>query len=355
MWKESSIYWEDLQNITCNSSVPWSELDGKNLLVTGGTGLIGSHIINTLLYYGLNCKNPPKVFALVRNMQKARQMFSQQSAECGDRIVFIQGDLRKKLTLDNHFDYIIHAASETASAKFIGEPVETIETAVNGTMTLLRLARDQKVKSFVYLSSMEAYGSPQTGELLSEDAPAYFSSTAIRSCYPESKRMCEVLCAAFASEYGVPAKMVRLAQTFGPGISADDKRIFASLVKCAISGNDIKLATKGRSERMYLYTSDAVSAILSVLLKGQSGECYNAANPDTYCSILEMAEMVANKFSNPRVHIVVLNDADLNKKYPAEHKLKLDTSKIERLGWKATTGLQDMYARMIEATWGKRA
>ena len=117
----------------------------------------------------------------------------------------------------------------------------------------------------------------------------------VRSSYPESKRLCESLCSAYASEYGVPAKVVRLTQTFGVGVSYNDGRVFAEFARCAIEGRDIVLKTKGQTKRNYIDIDDAVNAIFTVLLKGVAGEAYNVANEDTYCSIYEMANMVAEK------------------------------------------------------------
>ncbi len=349
MWKDMPVYREDLDGIIADKNIEWKKLDGKTVLVTGATGLIGSNVVNALLYYGEESDNPPRVVALVRNQEKARHIYEKQLATCGSRISFIVGDIRESKKYEGNIDYIVHAASETASVNFIKRPVETIQTAFLGTQNMLELAREKRVRAFLYLSSMEAYGFPATEQLLTEDAPAYFSSSAIRSSYPEGKRVSEMLTAAYVSEYGVPACSVRLAQTFGPGISRDDGRVFADFALKAIRGKDIVLVTPGNSARMYLYTADAVRAILTVLLKGKPGECYNAANEVTYCSIIEMARMVAAVFSRGKSDVRFSVDADAARKYSPVHNLKLDTTKLKSLGWKASVDLEQMYSRMIEA------
>ena len=348
MWKSNKVHLEDLQHIVADENIPWHELDGKTVLVTGATGLIGSNIVNTLLFYGERTEMPPHVLGFVRNREKAERVFADQLAEHMDELSFIVGDICSPAEISSQVDYIIHAASDTASRSFVERPAEIMRTAVNGTWNMLELAREKQVKSFVYLSSMEAYGSPTEERLLTEDAPAYFDSSAIRSCYPESKRLCETSTTAYAAEYGVPAKSVRLAQTFGPGIAQSDVRVFADFSRKALAGEDIVLATKGDSQRMYLYTADAVRAILTVLLKGENGKCYNAANPDTYCSVLEMAQLVSRLFSEGRTKVVFSTDPHDAEKYPPGHKLKLDVSKLASLGWSAYTALPDMYLRMIQ-------
>ena len=348
MWKSNPVHLEDLQRIVADDNIPWHELDGKTILVTGATGLIGSNIVNALLYYGERTALPPRVLAFVRNREKAERVFSEQLAEHADMLSFVVGDICDPAELDGQVDYIIHAASDTASRNFISRPVEIIHTAVIGTWNMLELARKKNLKSFVYLSSMEAYGSPTEERLLTEDAPAYFDSSALRSCYPESKRMCEMSAAAYAAEYQVPAKCVRLAQTFGPGIAQSDVRVFADFSRKALAGENIVMATKGDSQRMYLYTADAVRAILTVLLKGENGKCYNAANPATYCSVLEMAQLVGQLFSEGRTKVIFSTDPRDAQKYPPGHKLKLDVSRLASLGWHAYTALPDMYLRMIQ-------
>lgn len=348
MWTEHSTYLEDLNQVIQNECVFGTDLEGKTILVTGATGLVGQNIVNALLYFGMKTSVAPKVLALVRNKEKAQKLFEQQKKDCGDKLEFLIGDVVNLPDITEEIDYIIHGASQTASAAFVRNPVETIETAVVGTKNLLELARTKQVASFVYLSSMEAYGSPTEEKLLSENAGACFDSMAVRSCYPESKRMCESLCAAYAAEYGVPAKVVRLAQTFGLGVSGEDVRVFADFARKALKGEDIVMQTKGDSCRMYLYTMDAAAAILTVLLKGKNGECYNAANKETYCSIKKMAELVSEILSEGESGVTIQLDEENMKKYPPAHKLKLDTSKLEELGWKAHYGLDEMYRHMVK-------
>ena len=157
--------------------------------------------------------------------------------------------------------------------------------------------------------------------------------------------MAENYCVAYASEYDVPVKIARLAQTFGPGVPKDDKRLFAQIARSAMLGDDLVLKTTGASTRMYVYTADAVRALLAVLLRGEKGTAYNVANPSTYSSVREMAEFVLERFSGGRARVVV--DVDPNSPYPPEHHLPLDVSRLESLGWAPTTSLEGMYENLI--------
>lgn len=318
-------------------------LGGKTVLVTGATGLIGSNIIIKLVHLGKKFKHPIKVVAVVRNETKAKKLFG----EIYNDVKFVVGDVVKGVEISEKVDYIIHAASQTSSKAFIERPLETIETAIQGTLNMLRIAKEKKVEKFVYLSTMEVYGAPDTDEKIDEEHDTNLNTMAVRSCYPESKRMCENLCASYMEEYGVPVNVVRLTQTFGPGVLYHDGRIFAEFARCVIEKRDIVLHTKGETKRSYLYTQDAVNAILTVLLKGKRGQAYNAANEETYCSILEMAEMVANSCAKEKIQVKVQLEDISRLGYAPTLKMNLDTSKLQALGWKPEVGLEEAYRRLI--------
>lgn len=313
----------------------------SKILVTGATGLVGSAIVKKLLEQGNN-----KVVALVRNSEKAEKIFADYETDNLEIMISDICDLKPEAV---GVDYIIHAASQTSSKAFVNQPVETINTAIKGTTAILEFARVNPVKSFVYLSSMEVYGLPVTDEKIYEYHSTNLDTMAVRSCYPESKRMCENICVSYFSEYDVPVKIVRLTQTFGPGVAYNDGRVFAEFARCAIEGRDIVLKTKGETKRNYLYLEDAVDAILAVLLKGENGNAYNAANDDTYCSIYEMAKLVAEKCSNKKISVIIEENEDIAKLgYAPTLKMNLSTEKLKRLGWKAKVGLSDMFEIMIQ-------
>lgn len=127
----------------------------------------------------------------------------------------------------------------------VTKPVETICVAVDGTRNILELAKENDVKSVVYISSMEVYGSPDASlPYVSENDYGYVDILNVRSCYPEGKRMCECLCTSYAHEYNLPIKIARLAQTFGAGVSKNETRVFAQFARSLINEEDIILHTK---------------------------------------------------------------------------------------------------------------
>ena len=342
----NSILLEDVNNIANSQMVSWDKLQGKSIFITGATGLIGSQIVLGIDQHNKNFGTDIKVYALARNLDKASRLFG----ECTENVVTVHGDMCGEFAIDGPVDYIVHGASMTSSKDFVEKPVETILTGINSTANILNFARDKKVSGFVYLSSLEAYGvtDPSLTSVKETDY-GFIDQLSPRSSYSEGKRMAECLCASYASEYAVPAKLVRLCQTFGAGVDYSDNRVFAQFAKSVIEGNDIVLKTKGETYRNYCYTSDAVTGILCALLDGNVGEAYNIANPTTGISIADMAKMVAHKLSWDAIKVCFDIADDATKLgYGPTIKVALDTTKLEALGWKATVDLEETFRRTIE-------
>lgn len=343
-----TILQEDLENVS--NHFPFSsELSGKTVLVTGATGLIGSQLVRALSCMNRLHNTGVKVIAFVRSREKAEKVFG-ELLQRGDVTLKI-GDINQPVSMEEPVDYIIHGASATSSQYFVSHPVETIFTAIDGTRNLLKLAVDKKVQGFVYLSSLEVYGTPAPDAgLIDESYSGYLNCMQVRSSYSEGKRMVECLCASYASEYGVPVKVARLSQTFGPGVEYHDGRVFAEFARCAIEKRDIVLHTAGNTVRSYCYTKDAVNALLYILLRGECGQAYNVTNMDTAVSIREMAQMVCDLFPESGIQLqfdMPKNLASFG--YNPEMVIRLDSRKLQSLGWKAETGLEDMFRRLIES------
>ena len=156
------------------------------------------------------------------------------------------------------------------------------------------------------------------------------------------------MCVAYMREYGVKVKIARLAQTFGAGILPGENRVFAQFAKSVISGRDIVLHTRGLSEGNYCYTRDCVLGLFIILLCGENGEAYNVANPKSHTTIAEMAQMVADKISNGKIKVIYDIPKDNVFGYAEDTKMKLNSDKLQALGWTPEIGLEDAYKRMIE-------
>lgn len=221
------------------------ELAGKTVLITGATGLIGKTLVKSLLYFNEENLKKINIVACVRNLKKAEKLFGKEASY----LHYLVADICQLKPENLGVNAIIHAASQTSSKSFVTAPVETIDVAITGTKNILEFARVNPVESFVYLSSMEVYGTPQTDEKIIETHGTDLNTMQVRTCYPESKRMCENLCVAYGSEYQFPVKIVRLTQTFGPGVDYHDGRVFAQFARCRIEHRDIVLNTAGKTKR----------------------------------------------------------------------------------------------------------
>lgn len=339
---------EDLRCLESQDYIPFDCFRGKSFLITGATGLLGHNIVEALVHISLRFSLDIRIVCPVRSAAKAARIFSDKVLSYSG-IVFQEADMASYECKEEHIDYILHIASPTDSGYFVTHPVEMIDFTFSTTRRLLEVARSCS-SAFVYFSSMEVYGTPGDDGKIAEDHITSCPDTmSARSSYSEGKRIAETLCRSCFEEYGTPVFILRLTQTFGPGVGKDDGRVFAQFARAALEEKDIVLKSRGETKRSYLYPMDMVSALLTILAKGEAGKAYNVANEDTYCSILDMAHMVAHDIAHDRIGVVFdLDDEGASKYLPTLH-MNLDTSRLKALGWKPGHGLKDMFTRMIDS------
>lgn len=343
---EDRMLQQDLVRIAESEQIDWKRFEGKSILVTGGTGLIGSQMLMALTMANQMHQLNMKIYALVRNKKKAEQMLG-SCLEAGLQILTC--DLMKPVHMEEELDYIIHGAGVTTSRDFVERPVETIMTTFKGTEHMLKLALEKQVKSMVYLSSMEAYGVVDADHyIVREKDYGYIDPLQVRSSYSEGKRMAECLCAAYCSEFHVPVKTARLAQTFGAGAPESENRVFAQFARSILNGKDIVLHTDGSKAHCYCYTADAILGLLKVLQDGRNGEAYNVSNQDTFSTIREMAEMLIRNYPESGSRLVIDIPEDAAKYgYAPSSRMLVNSEKLMALGWKPEVSLNGMYERLM--------
>lgn len=343
----NKILQEDLKSIS-DTDLPFERLKNSTILITGATGLIGVSLARALLYINDEHNTNIKVIALVRNKDKAKNIYGNILKR--NDIQLLINDINNKIETEENIDYIFHCASVTTSKTMIEKPVETLMTSVAGTKNVLDIAMTKKAKSVVYVSSMEMYGTfSDSDNEITENELGYINPLLIRSNYPESKRLCENMCMAYLSEYNVHVKIARLAQTFGAGILPGENRVFAQFARSVIEGKDIVLHTQGKSEGNYCYTSDTVIGLLTVLLNGCDGEAYNISNPNTHTTIANMAKMVCKKIAGNKIKVIFDIPKENKFGYAADTKMKLNSDKLKALGWTPKIDLENAYKRLIES------
>ena len=334
---------EDAEQII-NDNGGLKELYNKTVMITGASGMIGSYFLYTLMKlnedYGANIKIVP----LVRNLDRLDKTIVSK-----DYVDPIVQDVTEKVDYEGDIDYIIHAASP-ASPKIMREmPVETNFANTIGTANTLMLAKDKNVEGYLFISSREIYGQPlDNQEYFTEDSFGFIDQLVPRNAYAEGKKAAENMCAGFNKEYGINTKIVRLAHTYGPGMSIYDGRVQADFLKNLVNDEDIVLKSDGSSVRTYTYVSDAVNAMFKIILKSNE-MVYNVSDERNEVSIRQLAEIMADIPENKLNLIFDIEDDDNDKGYAPFKFGILSSEKIQKeLGWKAKYSIEEGFKRTYE-------
>lgn len=331
----SKTYIKDIETAV-NSTVDIEQLRGSSILVAGAAGLIGSYIVDILLFYNKIQNADIKIYAVDRKMESLAARFDEVKTS---ELTYIEHDVNLQPNFDFESEYIIHAASNAFPAVFNTDPVGTIMSNIWGTKLLLDYAMSHRCKKFLYISSGEIYGQGDINlEMYEESYSGYIDPTQPRSCYPNSKRAAETLCVSYTKQFGVDTVIVRPCHTYGPNATSADNRANVQFVNSALRGEDIILKSAGNQMRSYCYIADSSSAILTALINGKSGEAYNIANPYSRVTIADFAKIVAEQTGRK----VVFSDPDevaIDERTPIAKQV-LDSSKLEALAWCARFDIQ---------------
>lgn len=343
LWN-NSLYIEELNIEAIRPEISWDMLYEKKVLITGASGMIGSYIVDLLMKRNLQYDNRITIYALSRNKKKLESRFEQYNNSPFFKSMEV--DVNKSIPSENvgFVDYIIHAASNTHPKEYALDPVGTIMTNVYGTYNLFEYMKQyDKVKKcrMVILSSVEIYGENR-GDVhrFEEDYMGYLNSNTLRAGYPESKRTSEALMQAYIAQCDLDAVCVRLSRIYGASLEIDDSKAMTQFLRNAINKENIVLKSEGNQLYSYSYIADAVRAILTVMLKGRSGESYNVSDENSDITLREIVNYLA-VLSGTKV-VFQLPDKKEMHGYSIVTKALLDASKIKReLGWKAYYSIYD--------------
>ena len=318
--------------------LPWERLRGKSVLVTGANGLIASALVEALCHISKQKDLHTHLYALCRSWEKGERRFSALLND-EDFSMVIQ-DVVKPLDLDIKFDYIIHAASSAHPKAFNDTPVDVMKANILGSMNVLEQTIGSPETRVMIVSSSEVYGENFEGTaVFSEDTPGAVDHMRFRACYPESKRASETLAFCYAKQYGSDVVIVRPAYIYGKDIIDDNTRADVYFMRQALNHENIVMYSEGTQIRSYCYIKDCISAMLYVLIKGESGNIYNIGNRDCIVTLREYAASVAK---HGGVELIIDKSTQpSNTVFLQTTKLVLDTAKLEGLGWKARYSLED--------------
>ena len=315
-----------------------SQFEGKTFFITGASGMVGGALCRTLLYLDRTLKLGLKLVLPVRSEASKGKLSGIYGRDC---VKVFTADPESEIDIADNIDYIVHAASPTDSFTLKQQSADALRSIVLGGLSALELARRKRLESMVYLSSMEVYGT--LAGAATEDSAGAIDLTSPRSCYPEGKRLIENACTCYAAQYGVNACSARLAQVMSAGIKPGENRAYAQFAKSALKGEDITLKTTGASSGNYVHIADAVSAILTLLVKGEKGQSYNVCGDGCTLTIKELALRISAILSRGQSRVVIdaPNDPSLLP-YAPETGIVLVNEKLRRLGWQSVFGIDDM-------------
>lgn len=332
---------KDIEDIL-NNKIDFKKLENRTILITGASGMIGSYLMYTLTALNDLQSYNIKIVALVRDKNKI-PMYLKGRPD----IVVLEQDVCERIMFNENVDYIIHAASP-ASPKIMREkPVDTIMANTIGTFNTLKLANNNNIQAYLYISSREVYGEPYEGqEIFDENTYGFVDPLLPRSCYPEGKKAAETMCVSFKEQYGLNVKIARPAHTYGPGMSIYDGRVQADFLKNVVNNENIIMKSNGESVRTYTYISDVISGIFYVLLNSDD-VAYNMADENAKITIKGLAELLVNLY--PERGLKVEMQIDNDQKGCAPFKLGIiNSDKLKKLGWCPKISLEDGFKRTVE-------
>ena len=305
------------------------------VLVAGGAGFIGSHLCDALLARG------DEVVA-VDNLLTGRRSNIEHLADApGFR--FVEHDVTTPLPDLGHLDAVMDLASPASPLDFLRIPLEILNVGSTGTRALLELATAQDARFFL-ASTSEVYGDP----LVHPQPESYWGnvdSIGPRSCYDEAKRFSEALAMAYHRVHGTRIRIVRIFNTYGERMRADDGRVVTNFVVQALEGKPITLYGDGNQTRSFCYVSDQVRGQLAILDGAITGPV-NIGNPDEF-TMRELAEVVV-ELTNSTSEIITVPLPPERDGDPARRQPDITLAGGE-YGWKPTIALRDGLARTIPA------
>ena len=341
----NSLYLQDIEE-TARLELPWDKLHNSCMMISGASGLIGTFLVDTIMfrnrYHALNCH----IYAVGRSRQKAETRFAAYKG--AKEFQFVERDINNGVDMDDvsRMNFIVHLASNTHPIAYSTDPIGTIMTNITGTGNLLEYAARCGCRRVAFASSNEVYGENRgDSELFDEDYCGYINCNTLRAGYPESKRCGEALCQAYIKQKGLDVVIPRLTRSYGPTMLMSDSKAISQFIKKGLAGEDIVLKSEGNQYYSYTYAADAVSGLLTVLLKGKSGEAYNIADERSDIRLKELAQYIAD-VSGTNV-VFELPDETEKAGYSTAVTARLCADKLKQLVWNAKYYIQSGIRRTI--------
>lgn len=335
MKKDNILYKEDLRRAIAVDGI--EALRGKTVLITGATGLIGMHMIDALMLLG-----DVSIIAIGRSKERAASRLDEYYGS--PLFTFIEQDVCQPLPSDVTPDYIIPLASNTHPLAYSQYPIETMLVNIKGAEHALNKAIECGA-TVLYPSTVEVYGNARGEDVFTEDYTGTLNLSKSRACYTESKRTAEAMCQSYIAERGAVVKIARLSRTFGPTMLLTDSKASSQFILKAVADEDIILKSEGNQFFSYTYVTDAVNALLHIMLHGENGVAYNISNEACDIRLKEFAALCAEY--NKRKVVFDLPSETERKGFSIAAKAILDNCRLKSTGWQPAYDMADALHRTI--------
>lgn len=299
------------------------------IVVTGGAGFIGSHLVDRLMESGHEV-------ICIDNLYTGRISNNAQWSN-HPKFQFIKHDIVDSIMIDN-IDQIYHLACPASPVHYQSDPIQTAKTNFLGTLNMLELAKQSKARTLL-ASTSEVYGDP----LIHPQVESYWGNvncTGIRSCYDEGKRIAETITFDYHRQSGIEIRVARIFNTHGERMLENDGRVVSNFVVQALKGIPLTIYGDGSQTRSFCYVSDLVEGLIR-LMNGSYIGPVNLGNPGEY-TILQLAQTIQNMV-DPTTELIFkpLPQDDPQRRQPDISQAKL------HLGWEPTVQLKEGLSKTI--------
>ena len=318
----------------------------KSVLITGATGLIGSNLVDRLMHSDI-----AKLIATGRSKKKLESTFPEYAGD--ERFVIVEHDASTPYPDGiKDIDFIFHAAGPMERNIVMNYPVSVILPNVLGTINALEFLKKQEKETgrkgrAIIFSSVTVYNPPQKEDYVVDEIETCYAQSldAATACYSESKRISEVIAKAYVKQYEVDAVIARFSTVYGPTRNVPDTA-FYEFIKKSIAGEDITVNSNVAPRRDNIYVDDAIEGLITITLRGKTGESYNISSNGelgNYAAVDEIAKAAIKQSGN----VCNVNYKSIDQSNKAG--LKLDNAKLKSLGWNVCYSLNEGVLNTIKS------